>query len=273
MIVNRILSGVDSSGLNKISPEFSSYNVKDKYIIELKIKYDNFKRLLEHNRKIKRGSNSSRLTIRQIEEIVGLSETEYYRIGKKLEKGNWKDIERKSKKPKNVRQSKIPKETIDLILEIRLENIAYGKDKIGAILYRDYNVKKEDISISTVGRILNRLKQENKIPKYSSSQTLKKRYRKFDNSYAKKWDYDKHCICNGDRTSIGKISIGELIQIDHMTVTKNNVVMKQFTAIDPITRIIVSEVYSNATSFTAMKFLREKVLEGFPFKVKSRWRQ
>jgi IS30 family transposase len=87
--------------------------------------------------------------------------------------------------------------------------------------------------------------------------------------------------------------MGEMIQIDHRTITKNNVVLKQFTAIDPTTRYIVSEVYSNATSFTAMKFLIEKVLNingdnnnsnsnsnsnnnsnnnnntGFPFKVKS----
>jgi transposase InsO family protein len=64
---------------------------------------------------------------------------------------------------------------------------------------------------------------------------------------------------------------------------KNNTAIKQFAAMDPITRIIVSEVYSNAASFTAMKLLMEKALgnlnnnnnnnndnnAGFPFKIKS----
>jgi hypothetical protein len=182
-----------------------------------------------------------------------------------------------------MRQSKIPKEIIDLILNIRLENITYGKEKITIILYGDYNIKKEDISISTVGRIINKLKKQNKIPKYSPSQTLKKRHRRFDNIYTQKWDYEKHCICNEDKKSLDRISMGEMIQIDHMTITKNNITMKQFTAIDPTTRIIVSELYSNATSYTAMKFLIDKVLwnlnkgnnnsdnnnAGFPFKVKS----
>ena len=63
-------------------------------------------------------------------------------------------------------------------------------------------------------------------------------------------------------------SPGELIQIDHMSVTKHNIRMKEFRAWDPITKVIVADVVSNATSNAAAKFLR-KVIEEMPFKVKS----
>ncbi|MDR3078536.1 MAG: DDE-type integrase/transposase/recombinase, partial [Rickettsiales bacterium] len=62
---------------------------------------------------------------------------------------------------------------------------------------------------------------------------------------------------------------GELLQIDHMVVTKNNVALRQFSAIDPTTRILVSEVYSTASSSTARRFLLERVIRNFPFPVKS----
>jgi hypothetical protein len=274
MRIENIYSGMDCSCFRLVSPEIN-YTEE---ILRKKKSYENFKSLLEHNRIIKKGSGN-KLTLKKIEEITNLSKSEYYRIKAKLEKGNWKDIERKSKRPKNVRQSKIPKETIDLILKLRLENMTYGKSKIKVILERDHGIK---LGSTTINKILNEYKNRDKIPKYSPSQTLKKRHRRFDNSYAQTWDYEKQCICNKDKKSLVKIDMGELIQIDHMTVTKNNVVMKQFTAIDPTTRMIVSEVYNNATSYTAMKFLTEKVLGpkdgggigekgggGFPFEIKS----
>lgn len=61
---------------------------------------------------------------------------------------------------------------------------------------------------------------------------------------------------------------GEMIQIDHMTVTKNNISMKHFQAWDPKTKTIVAEVASNATSSAAAKFLR-KVVQEMPFKILS----
>jgi hypothetical protein len=265
MRIENIHSGMDSSCFRLVSPEINY--LKDEFIKKKKKQYDCFKLLLEKNSKIKK--KEDRLSYKEIAELSGISGQTYYRLKKELKTKDWKGIERKSSRPKHARQSKIPKETIDLILNIRLESITYGKEKIAIILYRDYNIKKEDVSIGSIGRIINKLKEQNKILKYSPSQTLKKRHRRFDNAYAKKWDYDKHCLCNKDKKSLNKISIGEMIQIDHMTITKNNTAIKQFAAMDPITRYIVSEVCGNAASFTALKFLTEKVLKEFPFKIKS----
>lgn len=61
---------------------------------------------------------------------------------------------------------------------------------------------------------------------------------------------------------------GELVQIDHMSVTKHNIAMKEFRAWDPITKVIVTNVVSNATSAAAKRFLH-KVIKEMPFNVKS----
>ena len=70
-----------------------------------------------------------------------------------------------------------------------------------------------------------------------------------------------------------KIHMGDLIQIDHMVIRKNNLNIRLFNAIDPITRITVSKAYSSANSKNAKDFLINKVLKLFPFKVNSiQWR-
>lgn len=61
---------------------------------------------------------------------------------------------------------------------------------------------------------------------------------------------------------------GGLIQIDHMSVNKHNISMKEFRAWDPITKVIVADLVSNATSVAAAKFL-QKVIKEMPFAVKS----
>lgn len=63
-------------------------------------------------------------------------------------------------------------------------------------------------------------------------------------------------------------SPGELVQIDHMSVTKHNISFKEFRAWDPITKVVVADAVSNASSSAAAKFLR-KVIKEMPFKVKS----
>jgi IS30 family transposase len=83
-----------------------------------------------------------------------------------------------------------------------------------------------------------------------------KRKRKFT-KHAKKWEYGMKAK-----------NPGEFIQIDHMSVTKHHVAMKELSAWDPITKVIVADVVSNATSAAAAKFLR-KVISEMPFEVKS----
>lgn len=61
---------------------------------------------------------------------------------------------------------------------------------------------------------------------------------------------------------------GQLVQIAHMTVTKNNIKIKHFQAWDPKSKFIHEGVCSNATSSSAAKFL-EEFIQKAPFKVES----
>jgi len=213
----------------------------DPVILEIKNKVKTWEKLKAH-----------KVPERDISKITGISRASFYRYKKSIDSFGLKALERRSKRPKSFRMSKIPNEIIELILKLRLADPTYGKAKIHIILKRDYAVT---ISESTVGRVISKLISQGKI-KLSLSYARVKRRRKFD-SYAKKWRY-------GMKAS----QPGEMVQIDHMTVTKNNICMKHFQAWDPITKVIVAETFSNATSTAAASFLH-KVIKNMPFQVHS----
>lgn len=244
MRIQNTLYGINYHALNKINQEVSY--VKSEHIKKRQKQYKDFERLKEVG-----------LGFSEIYSITGLSKSEYYRIKKKVEKLGWRAIEKQSTKPKRFRTSKVPLEIKDTILKIRLENITYGKCKIKAVLNRDFRSLNHKISSSSIGRILNEFKKKGLIPKYNPS-SCKNRKKRIFNNHAQRWKY-------GQRAN----EFGELIQIDHMTTIKNGIRVKHFSAIDPTTRFMISEVYSNATSNTAKRFLEEKVLKEFPFKIKS----
>jgi len=189
---------------------------------------------------------------KEIARITKISRATFYRWQKAIQTYGLRGIERKSKRPKVFRQSAIPQIFKDKILEIRTENPTYGKAKIAVILKRDFAI---NLSESSVGRELTKLLLKGKITKSISSCKVKRK-RKFT-GHAKKWQY-------GMKAS----SPGELVQIDHMSVTKHNIRMKEFRAWDPVTKVMVADVVSHATSSAAARFLR-KVIEEMPFKVKS----
>jgi transposase len=188
----------------------------------------------------------------EIASITGISRSTYYRRKKSIRIYGVKGLEYRSRRPHNKRQSKVPASYKDLVLKIRLENPTYGKAKIKIILQRDYQII---ISESTVGRILKSLMGRGIVRSYSAIRH-KAHARRFQR-HAQRWKYGMK----------GK-EAGELIQIDHMTVSQNNVYMKHFQAWDPVTKTIVAEVYPNAKSSTAKQFL-QKLLQELPFALKS----
>jgi transposase InsO family protein len=64
------------------------------------------------------------------------------------------------------------------------------------------------------------------------------------------------------------MKVGERVQIDHMTVTKNGFMSKHFQSWDRKSKVIHAQIYSNATAKSAKKFLRE-LLEKSPFPILS----
>jgi transposase InsO family protein len=141
-----------------------------------------------------------------------------------------------------------------LVLAIRRANPAYGKEKIAVIIKRDHG---RAISVSTVGRILKHLAEKGLIQR-SPSALRAKRKRTFKGRHAKPWTYKDY----------KDIAIGERVQIDHMTVTRNGLVCKHFQAWDRRSKFIHAQVYSNAKSSSAKRFLKE-FIEKAPFTIKS----
>jgi IS30 family transposase len=93
--------------------------------------------------------------------------------------------------------------------------------------------------------------------------------RNFEGKYAKAWNYEEHHISNLKNikhNNIDKLKLGELIQIDHIKLYKNNQKFIEFSAICPITRLMVSYYYSSPNSKNARDFLINKLTKQLPFK-------
>lgn len=182
---------------------------------------------------------------------LGMSRATYYRY-QRLLCNLGKGLLPPTRRPKTFRKPAWGEAEKQLVLRLRRENPTYGKFKIAVLLKRDHGLM---ISESTVGRILKHLMHKGLITK-SLSALRTKRKRSFK-AHAKPWVYGMKAT-----------HPGEMIQIDHMTVTKNGISFKDFAAWDPITKTVVAELYTNATSQTAKRFL-EKVIKDMPFPVLS----
>jgi transposase len=179
-----------------------------------------------------------------IASTLDISRATFYRYKKQLRENVYK-----SKAPKHFKTSRFGEDVRSKILDIRTENPTWGKNKIAPILRKKHNIA---ISESSVGRILKTLN----VPK-SLSAVRSKRSRKFK-GFARPHTFKKY----------EKMEIGERVQIDHMTVTKNGITVKQFSAWDRRSKTIYSNVYRDAKSSTARKFL-EEFLANVPYEVKS----
>ena len=120
-------------------------------------------------------------------------------------------------------------------------------------LKRDHKI---NISQSTVGRILTKFIASNHIQKVFY--LFKPKKPRAFHKHAKRFQY-------GMKAS----RPGELVQIDHMTVSsKLNFTIKHFAAIDPTTKFLAANGYYGAKSKTAAQFL-DHVIQAFPFQIKS----
>src|SRR5436189_3756936 len=61
---------------------------------------------------------------------------------------------------------------------------------------------------------------------------------------------------------------GQMVQIDHMSVSKNGCSAKHFQAWDPKSKFIHANLYENAKSRSAKKFLQEFIQKA-PFSIES----
>jgi transposase InsO family protein len=231
-------------GLHKNIYKLSSYALSQEKLEAHRKKYE---KQVSHWGKLK----SEGVCNKTCTEIIGFSRATYYRYKARLidlDKG----ILPASKKPKSLRKPNWGESEMQLILRLRRENPTYGKAKIAIILKRDHSLM---LSESTVGRILKHLMTKGLIQK-SLSAPRQKRKRNFQ-KHAQPWKY-----------GVRPVKPGQMIQIDHMSVTVNQITVKHFQAWDPKSKYIQANVYSNATSRTAKRFLLE-LIQNVPFKISS----
>jgi len=194
----------------------------------------------------------ARVSDKLAHEMAGISRSTYYRhkaILQKLAKG----ITPPSKNPKHVNKPRWGESEKQSVLGIRRANPTYGKEKIAIILRRDFGLA---ISESTVGRILKYLMIKGVITKSPSALRLKKK-RNFK-SHARAWTFKDYKI----------MRLGERVQIDHMTVSKNGVTVKHFQAWERKSKHIAAGVYSNAKASSAKRFLLDFAKQA-PFSIES----
>jgi hypothetical protein len=184
-----------------------------------------------------------------------ISRSTLYRWKKKYKVQGLIGLENESTRPNNLRQSKQNQAVIQLIAKLRKQNPLYGKEKIKILLQRDHKIT---LSVSTVGRTISDLIKRNQI-KSAYFYYAKKRVRpRIFNKHAQRWKY-----------GMKSKNPGELFQIDHMSVPMaSSFTVKHFQGICPITKVVVEQVYSCATSSIAKQFL-EYAQSQLPFKITS----
>ena len=188
----------------------------------------------------------------EIARITGISRATFYRRRRAIARHGNQGLARRSTRPRRLRQSAVPQSVRDLVLRLRRQRPTYGKAKLTVILVRDHGIT---LSESTVGRILAELMRRGQVPRYLAAAKLARK-RQFT-GHARRWAYD-----------LRPQQAGEMIQIDHMTVTKNQFYLKHFQAWDPVTKYTHAEVYYRATSTTAAQFLAT-LQKALPFPIRS----
>lgn len=188
-------------------------------------------------------------------EIIDVKRSTLFRWLKKYKTRKTTELENKSRRPLNFRESKvITHELVSHVLKIRQEYQMFGKEKIRILLQKEGFF----VSSSTVGRILKSLFNRNKIIRVSLLKGRKICQRKkMKTRYAQRLNQER------------AYKLGQLIQIDHMVIsTTYGLQIKEFRAVCPITRMSTSQVYTRANSKNARIFL-EHVINLFDFEIES----
>lgn len=178
----------------------------------------------------------------------GISQTTFYKWLNRYKKRGPKGLEEFSRKPKTFRASKIPFNTINLIINLRKLYPAWSKYKLEVILKRDYGLT---ISASTIGRIL---KKKNLINQIKSNKLKKAHKRRVKRQKAERY-LKEQCP-------------GSLVYIDTKHLNFPGAKFYQFTAIDSKTRIKFIRVYKKISSESGKLFF-DQLKDFMPFKIQN----
>jgi transposase InsO family protein len=185
-------------------------------------------------------------------DILRVPRATLYRWQKRVEAKGLIGLEDGDRRPKQVRRPQWSPELADAVLKLREAHPGMGKEKLWKLLDREGM----HTSISTVGRILKRLKARG-VLREPPRNGITKRKRRLVRPYATRKPKEYRANKPGD-----------LVQVDTLDVRPlSNVHFKQFTARDMNSRWDVVEAYRSATADNAGRFL-DTLIERAPFPVR-----
>ena len=186
---------------------------------------------------------------------IGLPKSTYYDWRKAFRRGGVPALKPRSTRPRTVRRRRWTDPDAQAVLKLRDQYPFMGKLRLKAMLDRT-GVR---LSVSTVGRIIGKAVADGRVrpASFCEDRIKPKRRRSFDGAWAQRWSY-------GDKAQ----APGEMVQVDHMTYSRDGQTIKEFRAVCPTTRHMVTRVFSRATAGNARRFLTA-MIEAMPFPVAS----
>ena len=183
------------------------------------------------------------LTVALALKALDLPKSTCYDWRKSLDRGGVRALAPKSRRPHRLAQRRCTRRDVRRVLDERRRRPYCGKRRIHHALRREGGFS---LSVSSVGRILSRAVGRGAIRPcaFCSGRVRPRRRRDFSKGHARRWRYRERAQAPG-----------ELVQVDHMTVTLEGQTLKEFRAVCPFTRRMFSRVYSAATAFNASRFL------------------
>lgn len=179
----------------------------------------------------------------------GISRKTFYKWKRRYLKYHLPSLENDSRRPRHLRQSKIPWEQVLVVKKLRTQYPYYSKYKVSVILKRDHSI---NLSASTVGRI---------IKKYNLF--FKSPYRRKKERYA-----------SVNRRKLSKDypikAPGDLIESDMKHIPFLGQKRYCFVAVDCVGKAIAVKISSTSSS-AQNSLIIEHIKQTFPFSIKS-WR-
>lgn len=184
----------------------------------------------------------------------GISRQTFYRWQRRYDPFDLISLEERSHRPRQCRQATWAFSLEEKVLTLRLQFPRWGKDKLAVLLRR----QKLAVSVSMVGRILTRLKQQGRLVEAPRTGVPGSRRALRPRSYAVRKPREYAASQPGD-----------LVEVDTLDVRPiPGVVFKQFTARDVVSRWDVVQAHTRANAQTATEFL-DTLQHRMPFPIRA----
>lgn len=186
---------------------------------------------------------------------IGWSRATYYRWQARCRHLGVKGLAAKSRRPRRTPPRRWTRAEEWAVWRMRKTYPFMGKRRLRVMLAREGMA----LSESTIGRILAKGVRLGRIAPcaFCRGRVNVKRARNFKAGHAQRY-----------RRGMKATMPGEMIQIDHMSVSRDGDTLKEFKATCPIGKQLVARVYSRATANNAKRFL-QAVRDDLPYPVRS----